>query len=183
MERGYLVAVLAIVATFSGLSHGFRAAEQWSVLHLRHFGTLARSECPTAAAQRAIAKVQTRLRPHSAEEAQLLAEMNVPVPPIPPDVAANLASEDGVPTACARARTMQQAERARHDMLKMQRDMERASRQMRIEPLSIRVQFPPDFQQRIQEQTQAAVRLAREQVKLQIHTRCTNTSSSTDSAQ
>ena len=183
MERGYLVAVLAIIATFTGLSRGFHAAEQWSVIHIQRFGAMAKSECHANAATRAIAKVQSRLRPHYAQESQLLAEMNVPVPPVPPDMTEDLATPSVAASSCARARIMQEAQHAQRQMLRMQREMERTSRQMRIEPMAIHVQFPPDFQQRIQAQTEAAVRLAREQVKVQLRTHCPRENAPSDSEQ
>jgi hypothetical protein len=187
MERGYLIAVLAILATFTGLSRGFHAAEQWSLIHVRHVGALAKSECHSNAATRAIAKVQTRLRPHYAEEAQLLAEMNVPVPPMPavsPNVPdEELASQQVAISSCARARALQQAERARHDMLRMQHDIERMSRQMRVEPIAVHVRFPADFEQRIQQRTQVAARIAADQIKLQLRTHCPKADTAEDSEQ
>jgi hypothetical protein len=186
MERGYLVAVLAIVATFAGLSRGLRSIEQWSVLHVHHVGAYAKAECPTSAAKRVIAKVQTRLRPHYAEEAQLLAEMNVPVPPVPPvppDVAEQVALDSSRISMCARARAMQQAARVRADMLRMQRDMERSARDVRVEPLSLKVQLPADFEQQIQRSTALATRIAADRVKVHVHAFGCNQSTATSSEQ
>lgn len=183
MERGYLVAVLAIVATFAGLSRGLRSLEQWSVLHVHHVGAYAKAECPASAAKRVIAKVQTRLRPHYAEEAQLLAEMNVPVPPVPPDVAEEVAADSSRISMCARARAMQQAARVRADMLRMQRDMERSARVVRIEPLSLNVHLPADFDQQIQRSTALATRIATDRVKVHVHVLGCNQNTATSSEQ
>jgi hypothetical protein len=159
MERGYLVALLSILAVFTGLSHGLRSFEQWSAKHLKHTETMATSQCHASTAAKAVAKLKTHLRPHYAEEAQLLAELNLP---------ARVQSEIVIPSigsaSCARARAMQETERARRDMLRAQRDM----MQMRIEPLSLQVNLPPDFERQIQQRTEAAMRLAEQQIKMQI---------------
>ena len=183
MERGYVVAALAMVLTFTGLSRGFRSVEQWSVLHVHHIGAFAKAECPANAARRAIAKVQTRLRPHYAEEAQLLAEMNVPVSNVEARMAEEMAAQEVVISRCARQRAMQEAERARRDALRMQRDMERTSRDIRIQPLSLNVQLPADFEQQIQRSTALAARIAADQVKVHVHVHGVNTNTATDSEQ
>jgi len=169
MERGYVVAALAMVLTFTGLSRGFHSVEQWSVLHVRHIGAFAKAECPATAARRAIAKVQTRLRPHYAEEAQLLAEMNVPMPDISAKVAEDMAAREVVVSRCARQRAIQEAARARQDALRMQRDMQRSAQDVRIEPLSLNIQLPPDLEQQIERSTALATRIAADQVKVHVH--------------
>jgi hypothetical protein len=177
MERGYLVAVLAIIVTFTGLSRGIRSLEQGVLAHFQHLGALARDECSANSAARAIAKlkVKTRLVPHTPEEAQLLAEMNVPSG-ISEEMAAQQDAAAG--TRCARARAMQEMQRAQRDMLRMQRDM-RTSREVRLEPLSIQVHLPPDFEQRIQERTEEAARRATEHVRVKIESLRVSTATST----
>ncbi len=168
MERGYLIAVLAILVTFTGLSHGFRSLEQWSLLHLRHIDSQAKAECHRNDAARAIAKLKTHLRPRYAQEAQLLAEMNVPMADAQSTIAEQMARQDADVGRCARARAMQEAERARRDVLRMQRDMGRASERVRIDPLSLQIDLPPDFEKRIEQSSAMAAKMAVRQVKLQI---------------
>ncbi len=173
MERGYLVAVLAIVATFTAFSHGFRSVEQWSLVHIRHFsgGGVARSECPAKQAARAMAKIRTHLRPRYAEEAQLLAEMNVPIPEVnvvsipipemPSDVFEDVAGRDAAAAQCARERAMRDAERTRREMVRMQREIQRATEAAQTQAMAIRIHVPENLdqqiQQRIQERIQAQI--------------------------
>ena len=176
MERGYLVALLSILAVFTGVTHGLRSFEQWSERHLKRSETIATSQCHASSAAKAIAKLKTQLRPHYAEEAQLLAELNLP---------ARVQSERVVPSIessmCERARAMQEAERARREMLRTQRDALRM--QMRIQP--IQVNLPPDFERQVQESTAAAMRLAQQQIRAQIQANRARaiTSQQTDSQQ
>ena len=79
MERRYLVAALAIIATFAGFSHGFRCLQHLSLLHAEHLDAMAKVKADAGSAARAMAKIRTHLRPGYPEEAQLLAEMNVPI--------------------------------------------------------------------------------------------------------
>src|ERR1035438_5650479 len=81
MERRYLVAALAIIATFAVFSRGFRTLEHVSLSYGQHVGATAKSKCDgdVSAASRFMGKVRTHLRPGYPEEAQLLAEMNLPI--------------------------------------------------------------------------------------------------------
>ena len=160
MERGYLVAALAIIATFTGLSSGFRSVEQWSLIHLRHFRASSQAHCNASAPARAAAKIKTRLRPRYAEEAQLLAEMNLPVAEMQARMAEQIARHDTALAQCARARAMRQAEHLQRDMMRMQLDMQRASAQVRIEPMALQIQLPVDLNERIRKETATAVRVA-----------------------
>jgi len=165
MERSYLIAALAIIATFSGFTRGVRSLEQWTLLHFRQTGTLARSECHASAAARAIARIKTRLRPQDAEQAQLLAQMSVPAAEAQAAIAQQMAAQSA---ESARARAMQEAERARRNVLRMQRDMAEVSQQIRIEPLSLQVDLPPDVERQIQQSTALAARMAAIQTRLHI---------------
>ena len=80
MERRYLVAALAMILAFAATSHGFRALQQMSWVHVRHSGAMAHSMHAPSCAARALAKIHTHLRPRYPEEAQLLAEMTFPWP-------------------------------------------------------------------------------------------------------
>jgi len=169
MERSYLIAALAIIATFTGFSRGFRSLEQCALLHFRHAEALARTECHAGAATRAMAKIRTRLRPQDAEDSQLLAEMEVPAAEAQSSIAQQMAIQGAESARCARARAMQEAERARRDVLRMQRDMAQVSQQVRIDPLSLHIDLPADLERQIRQSTALATRMAAMQVKLQIN--------------
>jgi hypothetical protein len=160
MERGYLVASLALVVTFAGVSRGFRSLENMSFLSFRHSsGAQASSRCPAETLRREAERLRTHLRPHYAEEAQLLAEMNVPI------VAEQMRSqESSVPS-----RAMQKAQRAQREVMQAQRDIENSTRNMHIEPLALELNLTPGFNERIQARASAAAaRIAARTVRLQI---------------
>lgn len=164
MERGYLIAALAIIATFTGFSRGFQSIEQWSLLHLRHIGAMSKAECH--ARSQAMATLKTHLRPHYAEKAELLAELKVPVMEAQSSIAEQMARQNTVAARCARATAMQEVERARRDMLRMQRDMAPASIGQPMMPLSLQVPLPPNFEKDIRQNTKVAVRLAARQLQI-----------------
>jgi hypothetical protein len=169
MERGYLVAVLAIVATFTGLSHSYRSLDQWWMAHVQHHSAVAKAQCPAAAAARALARIDARLRPHFAEQRQLLAELNVPSPEVPGVAFEDLSRQEAT-ARCARLRAMQDIEHARHDMLRMQRDMARAGENLRMNPVSLQINLPADFEKQIEQSTKMAARIATSQIKVQVLT-------------
>ena len=161
MERGYLVASLALVVTFAGVSRGFRSLENSSLLSFRHSGIQASSRCPAETLRREAERLRTHLRPHYAEEAQLLAEMDVPV------VAEQMRAQQSV-AEHARARAEREAQRAQREMMQAQRDIENSTSNIRIEPLALELNLPADFNQRIQAQASAAAaRITAKTVKLQ----------------
>ena len=161
MERGYLVALLSILAVFTGASHGFRSLEQWSAQHLRQFGAMAQQKCHSSASARALAEMST-LSHSGAEEAQLLAELNLPSRAA--FDTAEIARQAADNARCARLRAIQEADRARRDMQRAQHDM----MQVRIDPLSLQVNLPPNFEEQIQQSTAMAARLAHQQIKVRI---------------
>jgi superfamily II DNA or RNA helicase len=130
MERRYLVAALAIIATFAVFSRGFRTLEHVSLLYGQHAGAGLRAKCNSDAstASRFMGKVRTHLRPGYPEEAQLLAEMNLPIAmaqaKIAEKVAEQVARQNMAAAQCARATAQREAERA-------QREAERARREAR----------------------------------------------------
>jgi len=65
MERRYLVAALAIIATFAVFSRGFRTLERVSLSYGQHVGAAAKAKCnaDASAASRFMGKVRTHLRP------------------------------------------------------------------------------------------------------------------------
>ena len=65
---------------------------------------------------------------------------------------------------------MQDMERARQDMLHMQRDMVRAGQNVRIDPLSLQIDLPADLEKQIEQSTKMAARIAGSQIKVQVFT-------------
>lgn len=130
MERRYLVAALAMIATFAVFSRGFRTLEHVSLLYGQHAGADLRAKCNSdaSAASRFMGKVRTHLRPGYPEEAQLLAEMNLPIAmaqaKIAEKVAEQVARQNMAAAQCARVTAQREAERA-------QREAERAQREAR----------------------------------------------------
>jgi hypothetical protein len=168
MERRYLVAALAIVATFAGFSRGFQSLQRISLQHAEHLGVAAKAQREAGAAVRAAAKIRTHLRPRYPEEAQLLAEMNVPIARLEARVADQLARQDAA-GQCARAAAQQEALRVHRDAMKLREKMLRANAGGAMAPISFQVQLPGNLDQRIELDTAAlAKRLAAQQVKLQI---------------
>jgi hypothetical protein len=163
MERRYLVATLAIIATFAGSSRAFHSLQRMSLLHAEHLQAVAK--CESASAARELAKIRTHLHPGYPEEAQLLAEMNVPLA----GLQAKIAGADASAAPCARAMALREAERARRHAMRMRADMARAGADISVDPISVQVSLPPDLEQRIQEKTAAvAARMAENNTRLQI---------------
>ncbi len=160
MERRYLVAALAMIMAFAATSHGFRALQQMSVMHVRHSGAMAHSMHEPSCAVRALAKIRTHLRPRYPEEAQLLAEMNVPLANMQATIEEQMARQNTAIAQCARAQAMRDAERARRNAMQVQQSL--AS----IAPMAAEVNLPSDLDQRIN--AALASRLAANNVKLQV---------------
>lgn len=169
MERRYLVAALAIIATFAGFSHGFRSLQQLSLLHAEHLGAMAKVKAHASSAPSAMAKIRTHLRPGYPEEAQLLAEMNVPIAAIEARATERMAKQDIAAAQCARAMATREAERARRDAMRMRDKMLRSHPEATPTPISIEVNLPDEVNPRIELNTAAlARRIMAQQVKLQI---------------
>ena len=166
MERRYLVAALAMIFAFAATSHGFRALQQMSVIHLRHSGATAHStHQPSCAAARALAKIRTHLRPRYPEEAQLLAEMNVPVAALD-TMAGQMARQNTALAQCYRERAMRDAEHAYRDAMRTQQKMTRSAGQANLSPMALEINLPADLDQRIN--AALASSMAASNVKLQI---------------
>jgi len=166
MERRYLVAALAMIVAFAATSHGFRALQQMSVMRVRHSGAMAHSMHEPSCAARALAKIRTRLRPRYPEEAQLLAEMNVPLANIETTIEEQMARQNSAVAQCATAQAMRDADRARRDAMRMQQNMTRAAERASLGPLALEMNLPSDLDQRIN--AALASRLAANNVKLQV---------------
>jgi hypothetical protein len=143
MERRYLVAALAMITAFAATSHGFRALQQLSVMHVRHSGAMAHSMHEPSCASRALAKIRTHLRPRYPEEAQLLAEMNVPLASMQTTIEEQMVRQNSAIAQCARAQAMRDSERARHEVMQAQQ------RLASIGPMALEVNLPADLDQRI----------------------------------
>ena len=85
MERRYLVAALAMIVTFAGFSHGFRSLQQFSQQRRQQGQTMSGPQCSAlpSIVSRVFAKVKTGLHQSDPEEAQVLAEMNLPMAATP----------------------------------------------------------------------------------------------------
>lgn len=160
MERGYLIATLALTITFAGLSRGFRSLEQFTFLHFQHFQSLAKSKCPArAAAAQIAAKVRRQIHPRNVEEAQLIAE-SMPIA----SVRAGLTEQDAVISRCAREKALREAERATREL---QRSVQAAQR-IYLEPIRVQA-YLPDFNERMQEQAaRMAARMAASNATMQM---------------
>jgi hypothetical protein len=168
MERRYLVAVVVISATFAVTSHGFRALQKLSLAHARHSGVMAHSKCDPSAALRALARIRTRLRPRYPEEAQLLAEMNLPFAnmetTMTEQMADQMAQQSAAISQCTREQAMRDAE---HAIRLQQQRMTRFAGSAGMPPASISV-LPPDFEQQVQKATAMATRMAANKVAIRI---------------
>ena len=166
MERRYLVAALAMITAFAATSHGFRALQQLSVMHVRHSGAMAHSMHEPSCASRALAKIRTHLRPRYPEEAQLLAEMNVPLANMETTIEEQMARQNSAVAQCATAQAIRDADRARRDAMRMQQNMTHAAEQASLGPMALEMNLPSDLDQRIN--AALASRMAASNVKLQV---------------
>jgi len=184
MERRYLVAALAIVATFMVTSHGFRTLEHLSMVHAANAEAVVKSRCPSSSAAQALAKMGTHLRPRFPEEAQLLAEMNAPLVNMQNTITEQVTRQDASIAQCARERAVREAERAYRDAMRAQQSLARSvgyfsmpstpiavsSPDVVISPPAI-ASLPPDITIRMQQKAAAiAARVAANNLKLQIAT-------------
>ena len=153
MERKSLVAALAMIATFAVFSLGLR-----SLVNVSRLEAMGHAKCSAGASAATywMGKVRTRLRTAYPEEAQMLAEMNVPIAMAQAQVAGQMAeqqaqaarqmAEQNVAAArCARATALREAERARRDAMRMSRKMARDTANGSLDPISIRIdgEFDP----------------------------------------
>jgi predicted membrane-bound mannosyltransferase len=170
MERRYLVATLAMVVTFAVFSQGFRTLERVSLLYGKNAASDLRAKC-NSDASRLMGKIRTRLHPGNAEEAQLLAEMNLPIAMAQVQAAEQIARRNEAAAECARATALREAQRAR-------REAERSLRQaqkMRDKVARSNSSAMPiaweaaDIDRRVRAQTAAiAQRVAAQTVSLQM---------------
>jgi len=177
MERRYLVAALAIIATFAVTSRGFRTLERLSLDGYDRSEAVSVAHCWASSAAQKVAQVRSHLRQrYSPEQVQMLAEMNVPLAAMRSSLDEQMARQQAAASLCARQRALQaaeraqrealqQAERARREASRMQESFVHISATPYAAPTSsFAVSLPADFEQ-IQERT--AEQLARSQMKLQ----------------
>ena len=175
MERRYLVAALAIIATFAVFSRGFRTLEHVSLSYGHHAGADAKAKCnaDASAASRFMGKVRTHLRPGYPEEAQLLAEMNLPIAmaqaKVAEQVAEQVARQNLAAAQCARATALREAERAQREATRMRDKMAHTHGDASAMPIAWGVNAAADVDQRVRAKTAAlAERIAAQSVRLQM---------------
>ena len=152
MERRYLVAALAIIATFTVFSRGMRTLERASLSYGRSLEAQAHAKCDAdaSAASRWVSKVRSHLRPGYAEEAQLLAEMNLPIAMVQARMAEQVARQNMEAVQCARERALREAERAQRQAERMRDKMARANANAAALPIAWRADAGRVFSQRMQ---------------------------------
>ncbi len=167
MERRYLVAAVALIATFAITSRGFRALEHVSLVRSAHAQTMTNPQCPYSIASRALAKIHTHLRPRIPEEAQMLAEMNAPFASMQSTIAEQMSRQNQAIAQCARERAMRNAEQAYRDAMRLQQQMSHPVSYMSISPADLSG-LSPELESRIQKSAAIAARMAANNVRLQI---------------
>jgi len=168
MERRYLVAALAIIATFAITSRGFRALEHVSLVRAAHAQIMVSPQCPSSIAARTLAKINTHLRPRIPEEAELLAEMNIPFANMQSTMAEQMSRQNRALAQCERERAMRDAERAYRDAMRLQEQMKQSAGYFTMPTVAISG-LPSDVEARIQAKTAAiAAQLAANNIKLHI---------------
>lgn len=166
MERRYLIATLALIATFAVFSRGLRSLEAYSKTPSHQAGMKMGAQCPTesSAFSRWLAKARTHLRPAYPEEAQLLTEMNLPFANMQARAAEQIAQQNLAAAQCARETAMREAERAQ-----IQQKMAREQASLQMDPISYPFTMPPALRQRIEVKTSAvAAKVAARAVKVQM---------------
>lgn len=161
MERRYLVAALAIVATFVGMTHGIHALQRLSIEHSDNFEAIAAARCWANSAAQHVAKVRSHFRhDYSPEQAQMVAEMNLSG--LQTSIAEQMARQDMAISRCAREKALREAEKARREAIRMQEETVRAFAIATPDPHAYAVTIPADLSRHIQ------VELAKNQMKLQM---------------
>ena len=160
MERRYMVATLAIIVTFATFSSGFRSLQQLSQQRGQHCTTLSRW----------VAAVKSHLHPAYPEEAQLLAEMNLPPVAAQTRVAEPAMEQSQAAAQCARESAIREADRARRDARRMREEIARETR-VSVAPVVVDLRGLDGLDQRIQIKTaNIARRIALQNAKVQIAT-------------
>jgi hypothetical protein len=167
MERRYLVATLAIIATFAVFSRGFQSLQQLSLRRAQHGQAVTGSQCDRVPSivSHWIAKFKSELHPSYPEEAELMAEMNLPIAAAQARVAEQAVRQSQAAAEAA----LREAERARRDAARMQEQMARAQKNMVVAPVAIQLHGLDNLDVRVQAKAAAlAERIAVRNVRMQV---------------
>lgn len=158
MERRYLVASLAVIVTFATLSSGFKSLKELSQQSGQHPSSLSRW----------VGELKTHLHLSDAEEAQMLAEMNLPLAARQARIAERAMQQSLAAAQCARETALREAERARQDATRMHEQIAREGRTATT-PVSVDIRGFDGLDRRIQVKTAAiAQQVAVQNARLQI---------------
>jgi hypothetical protein len=166
MERRYLVATLAIIATFAVFSRGFQSLQQISQ-RSQHGPAVIGQQCDKVPSivSHWIAKFKSELHPSYPEEAELMAEMNLPIAAAQARVAEQAVKQSQIAAEVA----MREAERARRDAARMQEQMARAQKNMVVAPVAIQLHGLDNLDVRVQARAAAvAERIVARNVRMQV---------------
>jgi hypothetical protein len=167
MERRYLVATLAIIATFAVFSRGFQSLQQLSLRRAQHGQAVTGSQCDRVPSivSHWIAKFKSELHPSYPEEAELMAEMNLPIAAAQARVAEQAVRQSQAAAEAA----LREAERARRDAARMQEQVARAQKNMVVDPVAIQLHGLDNLDVRVQAKAAAlAERIAVRNVRMQV---------------
>jgi hypothetical protein len=167
MERIYLVAALAVIATFAGFSRGFQSLQRISQQHGQVMSGPQCGALPSIVSS-VLARLKNDLPQTDPEEAQLLAELNLPLAAMQAKVAEQAAKQSQAAAEIARETAMREAERARRDALRMHEEMAR-EKNMAVAPIVIDLHGLNGLDQRIQIKAAAmADRMVARSMKMQM---------------
>jgi len=164
MERRYLVASLALIATFAGFTRGFDSLQQVS----QQGKNISGQQCPMPSIlSRVLGRIKGNLHQTDPEEAQVLAEMNLPMAASQAKAAEEAAKQSQAAAEAARGAARREADRAHREALTMRKEL---AHQRRIAATMVSIEIPDyAMNRRIQVQTAAmAQRLAAEGAKMQV---------------
>jgi hypothetical protein len=170
MERRYLVATLAVIATFAGFSRGFQSLQKLSLQRGQHGQAMAGRQCSgvPSIVSRWFARIKNELHPANPEEAQLLAELNLPLAAVQAKAAEQAAKQSQAAAEIARETAVREAEHARRDAARMHEEMMR-EKNMAAAPVSIDLRGLDGLDRRIRIKTAAvAERIAARSMKMQM---------------
>lgn len=170
MERRYLVAALAMIATFAGFSRGFHSLQQFSQPRSQHGQVMAGPQCGSVPAivSRWFAKLRDEFQPANPEEAQLLAELNLPLAAMQAKVAEQAAKQAQAAAEVASENAMREAERARRAAMKMHEQIARDNNWANM-PVAIDIRGVDGLDRRIQIKTaELAEHMAARNVRMQV---------------
>jgi len=170
MERRYLVAALAIIATFASFSRGFQSLQKLSLQRGQHGQVMRGPQCSAlpSLVSSWVARIKSELHPTDPEEAQVLAELNLPVAAIQAKAAAEAARQSVAAAEISRQTAMREAESARREAMRMHERMARAN-DLVVTPVTLDLQGLDGLDRRIQAQVAAAERTALRNVRVQVN--------------